>query len=82
MESPEVKFGFDEFSDFVMLTKPVIYISVAEVCSTHQLLLEHRDAIAPDPSDPLHDVLNQLGNTPTIEEFLGVWMCPCVWGVG
>jgi hypothetical protein len=71
VESPEVKFGFDEFSDFIMLTKPVIYISVGEVCSTHQLLLEHRDAIAPEPTDPIHDVLNQLGQPPTVEEFLG-----------
>ena len=71
VESPEVKFGFDEYHDFVMLSKPVIYISVREVCSTHQHLVEHKDRIAPDPKDPLHEVLSQLGSPPTVEEFLG-----------
>lgn len=71
VESPEVKFGFDEYHDFVMLSKPVIYISVREVCSTHQHLVEHKDRIAPDPKDPLHEVLSQLGPPPTVEEFLG-----------
>ena len=75
VESPEVKFGFDEYHDFVMLSKPVIYISVREVCSTHQHLLEHKDRIAPEPTDPLHEVLNQLGQPPTVEEFLGVCVC-------
>ena len=71
VESPEVKFGFDEYHDFVMLSKPVIYISVREVCSTHQHLVEHKERIAPNPSDPLHVVLGQLGPPPTVEEFLG-----------
>ena len=71
VDSPEVKFGFDEYSDFVMISKPVIYISVREICSTHQLLLEHEEAVAPNPSDPLHPVLKELGQPPTVEEFLG-----------
>jgi hypothetical protein len=35
--SAEEKFGIDEYSDVIMLTKPVIYISVKEVCSTHSV---------------------------------------------
>ena len=35
--SAEEKFGIDEYSDVIMLTKPVIYISVKEICSTHSV---------------------------------------------
>ena len=37
MDSPEVKLGIDEYSDVTMLTKPVIYISIKEICSTHSV---------------------------------------------
>jgi hypothetical protein len=37
--SAEEKFGIDEYSDVIMLTKPVIYISVKEICSTHSVSL-------------------------------------------
>ena len=32
---PEETLGIDEYSEVTRLTKPVIYISVKEVCSTH-----------------------------------------------
>ena len=37
VENAEAKFGIDEYSDVIMLAKPVIYISAKEVCSTHQV---------------------------------------------
>lgn len=37
VETAEEKFGIDEYSDVIMLTKPVIYISVKEVVSTHSV---------------------------------------------
>ena len=36
-----------------------------------QLLLEHAEAIAPDPNDALHAILKDLGSTPSIENLLG-----------
>ena len=36
-----------------------------------QLLLQHSDTIAPDNDDPLHDLLMDLGEAPTIDELLG-----------
>ncbi|XP_065909989.1 ras GTPase-activating-like protein IQGAP1 [Dysidea avara] len=71
VETAEAKFGIDEYSDVIMLAKPVIYISAKEVCSTHQLLLEHAEAIAPDPNDPLHSILKDLGPNPSIENLVG-----------
>ena len=71
MEEPEGHFNIDEYTDVVMVTKPVIYISVQEICDTHTLLLDHKDEIAPDSNDPLHELLDDLGDAPCIEALLG-----------
>lgn len=36
-----------------------------------QLLLEHQDAIAPEKNDLLNELLELLGEVPTVESFLG-----------
>uniref|UniRef100_A0A671KSV5 Ras GTPase-activating-like protein IQGAP1 n=1 Tax=Sinocyclocheilus anshuiensis TaxID=1608454 RepID=A0A671KSV5_9TELE len=69
--SLEDKFNVDQYSDLVTLTKPVIYISIGEIINTHTLLLDHQDAIAPDHSDPIHELLDDLGEVPTIESLIG-----------
>ena len=38
---------------------------------THRNLLEHQDAVAPDPHDPLHEILEDLGEIPDMEELIG-----------
>lgn len=73
---PEEKFNIDEYSDMVTLSKPVIYISIEEIISTHSLLLEHQDAIAPDPNDVLNELLTGLGEVPDVETFLGEGVDP------
>ncbi|NWZ86629.1 IQGA1 protein, partial [Poecile atricapillus] len=72
-EVPELqdKFNIDEYSDVVTLTKPVIYISIGEIINTHTLLLDHQDAIAPEHNDPIHELLDDLGEVPTIESLIG-----------
>ncbi|KAM7152875.1 ras GTPase-activating-like protein IQGAP1 isoform 2-T2 [Macrochelys suwanniensis] len=72
-EVPELqdKFNVDEYSDLVTLTKPVIYISIGEIINTHTLLLDHQDAIAPEHNDPVHELLDDLGEVPTIESLIG-----------
>lgn len=71
VEEPEDHFNIDEYTDVVMVTKPAIYISVQEICDTHTLLLDHRDEIAPDSNDPLHELLDDLGDAPSVEALLG-----------
>lgn len=71
VEEPEGHFNIDEYTDVVMVTKPVIYISVQEICDTHMLLLDHRDEIAPDPNDPLHELLDDLGDAPSVDALIG-----------
>lgn len=68
---PEEKFNIDEYSDMVTLSKPIIYISIEEIINTHSLLLEHLDAISPDRSDLLHELLQDLGDVPDVEALLG-----------
>lgn len=69
--APEEKFNVDEYSDMVTLSKPVIYISIEEIINTHSLVLEHKEAIAPDQIDLLHELLKDLGEVPDIESLLG-----------
>ncbi|RUS77832.1 hypothetical protein EGW08_014406 [Elysia chlorotica] len=72
VEMPEKKFNVDQYSDVTMIAKPVVYISVGEIVNTHELLLKHQETIAPDPRDPLHELLEDLGDAPpTIDELLG-----------
>ncbi|KAM6157157.1 ras GTPase-activating-like protein IQGAP2 isoform 2-T2 [Erethizon dorsatum] len=68
---PEEKFNMDKYTDLVTVSKPVIYISIEEIINTHSLLLEHQDAIAPEKSDSLNELLQLLGPAPTVESFLG-----------
>ncbi|XP_074079306.1 ras GTPase-activating-like protein IQGAP3 isoform X2 [Macrotis lagotis] len=68
---PEERFTMDEYSDMVAVAKPMIYITVGELINTHRLLLEHQDSIAPDHRDPLHELLEDLGELPTIPALIG-----------
>nr|XP_055218172.1 ras GTPase-activating-like protein IQGAP3 isoform X5 [Gorilla gorilla gorilla] len=68
---PEERFAVDEYSDMVAVAKPVVYITVGELVNTHRLLLEHQDCIAPDHQDPLHELLEDLGDLPTIPDLIG-----------
>lgn len=37
-----------------------------------QLLLEHLEAISPDQNDLLHELLQDLGDVPDVENLLGI----------
>ncbi|XP_056022517.1 ras GTPase-activating-like protein IQGAP1 isoform X2 [Ostrea edulis] len=68
---PEAYFNVDQYSDIVTIAKPSIYISVQEIIDTHQLLLQHQDQIAPDSQDPIHELLEDLREVPSVDELLG-----------
>uniref|UniRef100_A0A8C3P5M9 IQ motif containing GTPase activating protein 3 n=1 Tax=Cyanoderma ruficeps TaxID=181631 RepID=A0A8C3P5M9_9PASS len=68
---PEERFNVDEYSEMVAVAKPVIYITVGELINTHKLLLEHQDSIAPHHSDPLHELLEDLDELPTVQSLVG-----------
>ncbi|XP_071435663.1 ras GTPase-activating-like protein IQGAP3 isoform X1 [Pithys albifrons albifrons] len=68
---PEERFNVDEYSEMVAVVKPVIYITVGELINTHKLLLEHQDSIAPHHGDPLHELLEDLDEVPTVQSLVG-----------
>ncbi|CAN8206765.1 unnamed protein product [Coccothraustes coccothraustes] len=68
---PEERFDMDEYSEMVAVAKPVIYITVGELITTHKLLLEHQDSITSHHSDPLHELLEDLDELPTVQSLLG-----------
>ncbi|TNN22850.1 Ras GTPase-activating-like protein IQGAP1 [Liparis tanakae] len=73
---PEERFNVDEFSELLIVNKPVVYISVSELLNTHQLLLEQQEVLSPDPSDPLRLLLKDLGPVPTLQELMGTTTGP------
>ncbi|XP_074650823.1 ras GTPase-activating-like protein IQGAP1 isoform X2 [Tubulanus polymorphus] len=68
---PEMQFNMDQYTDYTMVAKPTIYISIHEIFETHQLLLEHEDMIASDHNDPLHELLEDLGEVPDLDMLVG-----------
>uniref|UniRef100_A0A673CTZ4 IQ motif containing GTPase activating protein 3 n=1 Tax=Sphaeramia orbicularis TaxID=375764 RepID=A0A673CTZ4_9TELE len=68
---PEDRFCIDEYSELLIVNRPVVYISVSELINTHQLLLEHQEVLCPDPSDPLRIILTDLGSVPALQELIG-----------
>ena len=71
MAEPEDAFCMDQYSEATLIAKPIIYISLQELYDTHVLVLEHLDSIAPDPNDPLRQLLDDLGDSPSICSLLG-----------
>ncbi|XP_076594179.1 ras GTPase-activating-like protein IQGAP3 [Chaetodon auriga] len=69
--APEDRFNMDEYSELLIVNKPVIYISISELLNTHKLLLEQQEVLCPDPSDPLRLLLKDLGPVPTLQELIG-----------
>ena len=81
---PEDQFNIDQYTEAVLMAKPTIYISLSELCDTHQLVLDHREVVAPLSSDPLHTILNTLG-PPSLCSLLGAATTPgdtCLTSLG
>ncbi|KAL4712639.1 hypothetical protein ACJJTC_007936 [Scirpophaga incertulas] len=64
----EEYFAVDEYTEATLLHHPHIYITVQEIVDTHALLIEYQDIIAPDPRDRLNELLDDLGEVPSIAE--------------
>ena len=47
------------------------YIVMFLLVPPPQLLLDHQDAIASEHNDPIHELLEDLGEVPTIESLIG-----------
>ncbi|KAF7992470.1 hypothetical protein HCN44_001808 [Aphidius gifuensis] len=68
----EEHFNIHEYTEATLIHKPEIYMSVQEICDTHNLLLEYQYDIAPDPKDILHELLDDLESSPTVASLMGI----------
>ncbi|KAJ8736290.1 hypothetical protein PYW08_006946 [Mythimna loreyi] len=64
----EEYFAVDEYTEATLLHHPHIYITVQEIVDTHALLIEYQDIIAPDPRDRLNELLDDLGDVPSVAQ--------------
>ncbi|KAI5640597.1 GTPase-activator protein for ras-like GTPase domain-containing protein [Phthorimaea operculella] len=64
----EEYFAVDEYTEATLLHHPHIYITVQEIVDTHALLVEYQDIIAPDHRDRLNELLDDLGEVPTVAQ--------------
>ena len=71
VQTPEVKFGFDEYTDLIMISKPVVRLSAKDIISTHKLFVEHAAIIAPEADDQIHEILEDLGTDLNIRNLVG-----------
>uniref|UniRef100_A0A1B6DIS6 Ras-GAP domain-containing protein n=1 Tax=Clastoptera arizonana TaxID=38151 RepID=A0A1B6DIS6_9HEMI len=71
VEELDAHYNMTEFSDAALITRPSITITLQEICNTHGLLQEYAQLVAPDPTDPLHELLDDLGPEPTVHQLLG-----------
>ena len=37
VQDADEHFGIDEFSDLIVLTKPVVYLNLQDICDTHKV---------------------------------------------
>ncbi|KAJ8287966.1 hypothetical protein COCON_G00006250 [Conger conger] len=60
-------------NDYITVTHAKFskFLLAAELLNTHKLLLEHQDSLCPDPSDPLRELLRDLGKVPSIQALVG-----------
>ncbi|XP_018025253.1 uncharacterized protein LOC108680847 [Hyalella azteca] len=57
---PDAVFAVTQYSEAALIHKPEIHLTLQELCETHNLLLAHRNVLAPSASDPLHSMLDDL----------------------
>ena len=60
-------FGINEYSDLIVLTKPIVYMTVQEICETHKILVEYLDKIAPEQNDPIREIFGLLHHEPNLD---------------
>ncbi|XP_058789628.1 ras GTPase-activating-like protein IQGAP1 isoform X2 [Phymastichus coffea] len=72
VEELDDHFNMHEYAEATLIHMPEIVISLQEICDTHCLLLNYQYHIAPNPMDSLHELLDDLGNAPTVATLLGL----------
>jgi Ras GTPase-activating-like protein IQGAP2/3 len=61
---PEDHLQVNTYMELTQKTKPVIQISLHEMFSSHSLIVEHLEQVAPEQDDPLRKIMQDLGESP------------------
>ncbi|XP_063225075.1 ras GTPase-activating-like protein IQGAP1 isoform X2 [Bacillus rossius redtenbacheri] len=70
VEGLDEYFHMHEFTEAMLISQPTAELSLQEICNIHKLLLQYQDQIAPDPMDPLCELLEDLGPDPSVAALL------------
>jgi len=70
VDEPESHFNIDQYTEVALIAKPNIYISLAELCDTHQLLMDNKETVILHRGDPMNHILATLG-PPSLSSMLG-----------
>ncbi|KAL8293711.1 hypothetical protein RQP46_000412 [Phenoliferia psychrophenolica] len=64
VQDAEDYFRADEYLDATAARRPVIYISPNDIYSTHSIISDNLDLVAPEAQDPLRRIIGELGGVP------------------
>ncbi|BGP20177.1 iqgap-related protein [Rhodosporidiobolus nylandii] len=65
VQDAETHFHADEYVDAAAARRPVIYISPNDMYSTHTIIAENLDVIAPEEEDPVRKIIVEFGGAPS-----------------
>ncbi|RUS30189.1 hypothetical protein BC938DRAFT_479738 [Jimgerdemannia flammicorona] len=68
VEDAETHYDIDQYIDLTKTHKPIIYISPVEIFAMHAMLFDKLPDLGPENSDPLREILHELGPPPYADE--------------
>lgn len=71
IEDLEEHFNITKYTEAALIEKPKIYITLEEIVECHRFLYEKREHISTDPFDPIQEVLDTLGEPPSVADLVG-----------
>jgi Ras GTPase-activating-like protein IQGAP2/3 len=68
VSDPEEYLQVNRYIDLTIKSKPIIIVSIQELIDIHSLLTTYADQVAPEKTDPLRAILQDLGEVPKEDE--------------
>eukprot|EP00029_Vermamoeba_vermiformis_P006755 TRINITY_DN272_c0_g1_i1.p1 TRINITY_DN272_c0_g1~~TRINITY_DN272_c0_g1_i1.p1 ORF type:complete len:852 (-),score=428.56 TRINITY_DN272_c0_g1_i1:107-2662(-) len=68
VSDPEEYLQVNRYIDLTIKSKPIIIVSIQELIDIHELLTTYAEQVAPEKTDPLRAILQDLGEVPKEDE--------------
>jgi len=65
-----------QYSEALLVKKPRLYMTVEELVEVHKVVVQNKNAVAPETSDLLRIVVEEIGEVPTAAKLLGCKYLP------